>query len=111
METIYNGFFDRIFYQKAPPPPSHLHPRVAGSKKKPGVNRNLQLNFVHIWNSNKGYQKMIISQPNESVICFGSFLIIQELNKTLWLLYKIFKYQFFSILAIETWRQKLIVKV
>ena len=53
---------------------------------------------------------MIISKLNESVICFGSFLIIQELNKRLWLLYKMFKFQFFSILTIETRRQKLIVK-
>ena len=85
--TIYNGFFDRRFYQKASPPPSPGWRGGGGGAKK----NRFELEFTTQYSQsflfisetlNKGYQ-MIISKLNESVICFGSFLIIQELNKRL----------------------------
>ena len=110
--TIYNGFFDENFYQTNPPPP--LHPRVAGSKTIPvwlGINKSVfSVIFVHIRNSKKRISNDYIKAKRKSFF-WGSFLIIQELNKRLSLFYKMFKFQFFSILTIETRRQTLIVKV
>ena len=96
--TIYNGFFDRHFYQNSPPPtPSPGRREQKKSRCEWEFTTQYSQSSLSISETlNKGYQ-MIISKLNESVICFGSFLIIQELNKTLWLLYKMFKYQFFSI--------------
>ena len=85
-EQFTTGFLTGVSIKKLP----LLHPRDRGGGGGAKKTR-FQLEFTTQYSQsflfisetlNKGYQ-MIISKLNESVICFGSFLIIQELNKRL----------------------------
>ena len=87
-EQFTTGFLTGVSIKKLP----LLHPRDGGGGGFGEQRKNrFELEFTTQYSQsflfisetlNKGYQ-MIISKLNESVICFGSFLIIQELNKRL----------------------------
>ena len=106
--TIYNGFFDKNFYQPTPSP--SLHPRDAGSKTIPvwiGINKSVfSVIFAHIWNSKKRISNDYIKANRQCYLFWVIFDNSGVKQETMTV-----KFQFFSILTIETRRQKLIVKV
>ena len=81
--TLQRVFLTGISIKKPPPPPYPGHREQKKARCEWEFTTQYSQSSLFISETlNKGYQ-MIISKLNESVICFGSFLIIQELNKRL----------------------------